>query len=208
MAELKPYTSRLDECRRRGIPRTTPPPPEYQTYDEWYRNVRGINLATGKRDLKSYGDWIAERIERGLPSDAPPPEGYETEADWFRRVRAIDPETGKPLENPMIKPTRPTPSGGGAPSATLSQTAQTPTGPSGFFRRALARAGTVASRLGAIGKVFRNGSPVLSAVSSILHAIVEGQELQKEQPPSNEVRADAVAVQKAIGRSSQGPRIG
>jgi hypothetical protein len=99
---LKPYSAWLDECRRRGIPRTTPPPPGYQTSHEWYRNARGINLGTGQRDLNSFGDWIAERVKRGLPANAPAPDGYESEAEWFRRTRGIEPARGEPLKNPIL----------------------------------------------------------------------------------------------------------
>jgi hypothetical protein len=130
MTELKPYTAWLDECRRTGISPGTPPPPEYQNYDEWYRNTRGINLETGKRDLRSYGGWIAERTERGLPANTPAPEGYESEAEWFKRVRGIDPETGKQLANPKLTD---------APSVRPPVTPPPPAGVSGFMRLCFAQ---------------------------------------------------------------------
>jgi hypothetical protein len=201
MPELKPYSSWLDECRRRGLS----PRAGYQTYDEWYRNTRGINLATGKRDLKSYGDWIAERAERGLPPNAPAPEGYETDADWFKRSRGLDPETGKPLTNPTL-----------TDAPLVRQPAPPPpSGMPGFMRRALTGAGSLAVRLGQVGSALRGGIPAFAAVSTLLHAIVEAREFEKQQKeqethPKNpgELHADLTPARSGPSKRPGRPSIG
>jgi hypothetical protein len=104
--------------------------------------------------FKSYGDWIFERHKLKLPLDAPPPAGYETYKDWYERVRGL-------------------PFGEGASPTAPSPTAE---GPSSYFRRMLLTAGSVASRLGAIG---RSALPAFGAVSTIIHAIREGRDQQR-----------------------------
>jgi hypothetical protein len=210
MTELKPYTAWLDECRRTGISPGTPPPPEYQSYDEWYRNTRGINLETGKRDLRSYGDWIAERAERGLPANAPAPEGYESQTEWFKRVRGLDPETGKPLTNPHLPDTTSVK----APQPTPPTSSSSPTGASGFMRRALTGVETVAGRLGQLGSVLRGGLPVFAAFSTLLHAIVEAKEFEKQQKeqekhPQNpgQLHADIAPARSGPSKRPGGPTI-
>ncbi len=58
---LKPHTAWIDHCRRAGLPLDTPAPPEYQSYDEWYRNSRGVDPYTGK-DYSHRKEWILDRI--------------------------------------------------------------------------------------------------------------------------------------------------
>ena len=105
MPELKPHIAWINECRRRGWPLDTPAPPEYQSYDEWYRNTRGVNPYTGRRALKDFGDWIFEKNRLGLPYDAPAPEGNESEAEWFRRTRGMNPD-GTKLKDDFVEAPR------------------------------------------------------------------------------------------------------
>lgn len=216
---LKPHTEWINHCRKNGLPLDTPAPREYESYAEWYKNTRGVNPISGKRDLKNYSDWIFERNARGLSSNTPAPEGYESEAEWFRRTRLRDPVTHEPLPNEFVEAQRREngPVGrlqgtSGAASTTEatapptpSQAAQTPTGSSGFLRRAIAGAGSVASRLGAIGSSLRGALPVIGAISTIIHAIVESKEIEKAPAPSNVERADATTPHK--GQGHHGPRI-
>jgi hypothetical protein len=180
MPGLLPYTDWLGECRRLGLPPETPPPPAYQTFDEWNRNSRGVNQITGQRQLKSYGDLIMTRGKLGLPLDAAPPPGYESHDEWYRRVRALDPATGESLLYKNAAPTAP---------------AQTATGTSGFFRQALSTAGSIASRLGAMGRGLGQAFPAIGATSTIIHAIREGHDMEKTKRASpHDLRADASAA--------------
>jgi hypothetical protein len=79
---------------------------------------------------------------------------------------------------------------------------------SSFMRRALAGAGTVASRLGAIGRAVRTGIPILSAVSTIIHAIVEAHDAEKAKFVPNDRRADLAPARPSPAHKPGGPRMG
>lgn len=182
---LIPFTQWLDRLRVQGLPLNTPAPPAYQTYSEWYANSRGVNPLTGERALKSYGDWIFERQKLNLPQGTAPPAGYERYEDWFRRIRGMDPITGRaisPLTDPLIvgQPR----SGQTCVETTSHQRAApgTATATSSFLRRAVLTAGTIASRLGGIGRGVSNALPAMGAMSTIIHAVRETRDAHSGRP--------------------------
>lgn len=175
---LVPFTQWIDRLRMQRLPLDTPPPSHYQTYDEWLRNSRGVNAITGQR--------------------AP-----ETDAERFRRMRGIDPVSGRPatvLNDPLFNsPSRIAT----APIAPMPPPTSTTTAPSSFVRRLTFGAGVLSSRLTALGRAVRGGTPVLSAVSTMLHAIRAGSEAERSVDP--DLRADAGAPSRS---GTAAPRLG
>jgi hypothetical protein len=147
----------------------------------------------------SYGNWLYRRHTLNLPLDTPPPPGVESYETWFRRVRGIDPASGEPWGSPSER-ARMHP-GASSPRETV---------PSSFLRQALSKAGSIATRLGAIGGGFRNAVPAFGAISTIIHAIREGQDLQKAIATEAPVlRADLAKPGKLAAKANPAtPRMG
>jgi hypothetical protein len=172
---LRPHSELQAYLADRGLPFDTSGPSRFQSLSE-------ITEKAGVRHT----------IPLPNPTDFDPPRRNDDAAMPRRAGSTIDGEVVRIEPKPLAAPAQPVPAASPPPSSiqTVAGTS-TEIQSSGRFGP-LQTLGTIASRLGKIGSAVRGGLPVLNAISTVIHAIREGQDLERA------TGADAMAPRASL----------